>query len=75
MKGQDVVYANLAGEMKTQAGRIVDAMHAAGLKRNERSLYHPERGATRSSAAQAMTLLAASPLRMPSRCKNGLSLR
>jgi len=33
MKGQDVVYANLAGEMKKQAECIVDAMHATGLKR------------------------------------------
>lgn len=33
MKGQDVVYANLAGDMKRQADRIVAAMHATGLKR------------------------------------------
>ena len=33
MKGQDVVYASLAGEMKQQAEHIVAAMHAAGLKR------------------------------------------
>ena len=33
MRGQDVVYANLSGSMKRQAERIVDAMHAAGLKR------------------------------------------
>jgi uncharacterized protein YbjT (DUF2867 family) len=33
MKGQDVVYANLAGDMKQQAERIVEAMHASGLKR------------------------------------------
>ncbi|MDM0050443.1 NAD(P)H-binding protein [Variovorax sp. J22R115] len=33
MEGQDVVYANLAGEMEHQARAIVDAMHAAGLKR------------------------------------------
>ena len=33
MKGQDVVYANLAGDMKTQAEHIVEAMHAAGVKR------------------------------------------
>jgi len=33
MKGQDVVYANLAGDMKRQAERIIEAMHAAGLKR------------------------------------------
>lgn len=33
MKGHDVVYANLAGDMKRQADRIVAAMHAAGLKR------------------------------------------
>jgi uncharacterized protein YbjT (DUF2867 family) len=33
MKGQDVVYANLAGSMKPQAECIVDAMHAAGVRR------------------------------------------
>jgi uncharacterized protein YbjT (DUF2867 family) len=33
MKGQDVVYANLAGRMKEQADRIVLAMHATGVKR------------------------------------------
>ena len=33
MQGQDVVYANLAGEMAPQARAIVDAMHATGVKR------------------------------------------
>lgn len=33
MAGQDVVYANLAGDMGPQARVIVDAMHDAGLKR------------------------------------------
>jgi uncharacterized protein YbjT (DUF2867 family) len=33
MKGQDVVYANLSGAMKQQAERIVEGMHATGLKR------------------------------------------
>ena len=33
MKGHDVVYANLSGAMKEQADCIVEAMHAAGLKR------------------------------------------
>ncbi len=33
MPGQDVVYANLAGAMEAQARAIVDAMHAAGVKR------------------------------------------
>jgi uncharacterized protein YbjT (DUF2867 family) len=33
MKGRDVVYANLAGDMKQQAERIVEAMHASRLKR------------------------------------------
>lgn len=33
MRGQDVVYANLAGAMEQQARAIVDAMHAKGLKR------------------------------------------
>jgi uncharacterized protein YbjT (DUF2867 family) len=33
MRGQDVVYANLAGDMARQASVIVEAMHAAGVKR------------------------------------------
>jgi len=33
MQGQDVVYANLAGDMKPQAECIIEAMHGAGLKR------------------------------------------
>ena len=33
MRGQDVVYANLAGDMARQARAIIDAMHAVGLKR------------------------------------------
>lgn len=33
MRGQEVVYANLAGPMKQQAEQIVDAMHATGLRR------------------------------------------
>jgi uncharacterized protein YbjT (DUF2867 family) len=33
MKGQDVVYASLAGDMKRQAEHIVDAMHATGVAR------------------------------------------
>jgi uncharacterized protein YbjT (DUF2867 family) len=33
MKGQDVVYANLSGNMAMQAARIVDAMHTVGVKR------------------------------------------
>ncbi len=33
MRGQDAVYANLAGDMKQQAQRIVEAMHAAGPRR------------------------------------------
>lgn len=33
MKGQDVVYANLAGAMKQQAERIIEAMHITGRKR------------------------------------------
>jgi len=33
MKSQDVVYANLAGDMKRQAQRIVEAMHTTGLRR------------------------------------------
>jgi uncharacterized protein YbjT (DUF2867 family) len=33
MQGQDVIYANLAGAMAEQARTIIDAMHAAGVKR------------------------------------------
>ena len=33
MQGQDVVYANLAGAMKEQAGCIVAAMQSVGLRR------------------------------------------
>ena len=33
MHGQDVVYANLAGDLARQAQTIVAAMHAAGVKR------------------------------------------
>lgn len=33
MKGQDVVYANLAGAMKQQAESIVTAMHASDVQR------------------------------------------
>ena len=33
MRGQDVVYANLAGAMEQQAKSIVNVMHATGLKR------------------------------------------
>ena len=33
MKDQDVVYANLAGDMKSQADAIINAMQAAGLGR------------------------------------------
>lgn len=33
MQRQDVVYANLAGDMARQATAIIDAMHATGVKR------------------------------------------
>jgi uncharacterized protein YbjT (DUF2867 family) len=33
MKNQDVVYANLAGDVERQARSIMESMHAAGLKR------------------------------------------
>lgn len=33
MEGQDVVYANLGGDMKTAAQHIIDAMHATRVKR------------------------------------------
>jgi uncharacterized protein YbjT (DUF2867 family) len=48
MKGQDVVYANLAGPMKQQAERIIDAMHVAGLRRlifiSSMGIYEEVRG-------------------------------
>lgn len=40
MRGQDVVYANLAGPMARQAKAIIDAMHGAGLKRLIFVSYH-----------------------------------
>jgi len=33
LRHQDVVYANLAGDMKRQADTIIEAMHASGVKR------------------------------------------
>ena len=33
MRDQDIVYANLAGDMAAQARSIIEAMHAAGPKR------------------------------------------
>ncbi|MCC6928064.1 MAG: NAD(P)H-binding protein [Gemmatimonadaceae bacterium] len=33
MAGQDVVYANLAGDLVAMARSVVDAMHAAGVRR------------------------------------------
>jgi uncharacterized protein YbjT (DUF2867 family) len=33
VKGQDVVFASLAGDMKTQAEHIVEAMHATDVRR------------------------------------------
>ncbi|CAL8476858.1 NAD(P)H-binding protein [Caballeronia sp. S22] len=33
MDGQDVVYANLSGDMARQAESIIDAMHMSGLRR------------------------------------------
>lgn len=33
MEGQDVIYANLSGDMKAQAENIIKAMHHTGLKR------------------------------------------
>ncbi|MEO7401498.1 MAG: NAD(P)H-binding protein [Polaromonas sp.] len=40
MQGQDVVYANLAGDMAKQARAIVDAMHTAGLKKADLHQFH-----------------------------------
>ena len=33
MRGQDLVYANLSGDMARQAVAIIEAMHASGVKR------------------------------------------
>lgn len=33
MRGQDIVYANLAGDMPAQARSIITAMHATGVRR------------------------------------------
>ncbi|MCH7295535.1 SDR family oxidoreductase [Acinetobacter higginsii] len=33
VQGQDIVYANLAGELEQQTRNIIDAMHGAGVKR------------------------------------------
>lgn len=33
MAGQDIVYANLAGDMKAQAQSVIAAMHATGVRR------------------------------------------
>lgn len=33
MAGQDVVYANLAGDLESMARSVVEAMHAAGVRR------------------------------------------
>ena len=50
MRGQDVVYANLAGAMEEQARAIVVAMHATGLKRlifvSSMGIYGEVRGET-----------------------------
>lgn len=43
MKGQDVVYANLAGAMEQQARRIVEAMRGTGLRR---LIFISSRGST-----------------------------
>ncbi len=54
MTGQDVVYANLAGEMENQARTIVKAMHAAGTKRlifiSSMGIYDEVPGETHGSA-------------------------
>ena len=71
MKGQDVVYANLAGAMKEQAERIVLAMHGTGTRRlifissmgiygevpGERyiSVLEPSRGTTCRSTASPIS--------------------
>ena len=50
MRGQDVVYANLVGDMARQARAIIDAMHAAGLMRlifvSSMGIYGEVRGET-----------------------------
>jgi uncharacterized protein YbjT (DUF2867 family) len=53
MKGQDVVYANLSGDMKRQAEAIVAAMHATETRRlifiSSMGIYHEVPGESYSS--------------------------
>ena len=48
MQGQDIVYANLAGELEAQTQNIITAMHAAGVKRiiliNSLGIYDEVKG-------------------------------
>ena len=48
MQGQDIVYANLAGELETQTQNIINAMHAKGVKRiiliNSLGIYDEVKG-------------------------------
>ncbi|ENX23203.1 hypothetical protein F892_02450 [Acinetobacter vivianii] len=48
MQGQDIVYANLAGELETQTQNIITAMHATGVKRiiliNSLGIYDEVKG-------------------------------
>jgi len=48
MQGQDIVYANLAGELEAQTQNIITAMHAAGVKRiiliNSLGIYNEVKG-------------------------------
>lgn len=48
MQGQDIVYANLAGELEAQTQNIITAMHTAGVKRiiliNSLGIYDEVKG-------------------------------
>lgn len=48
MQGQDIVYANLAGELEAQTQNIITAMHATGVKRiiliNSLGIYDEVKG-------------------------------
>jgi NAD(P)H-binding len=53
MQGHDVVYANLAGDMASQARSIIGAMHETGIKRLD---GHLQRGAGRNIPEHSRSL-------------------
>ena len=61
MQGQDLVYANLAGDMARQARSIIDAMHETGVKRlifiSSMGIYGEVPGEAYRSVAQSVPRL------------------